>query len=200
MQSILKGVLALGLVGGIAGCHNYGKPDEYGRERPPVDRIDPRDKGLQSKDVVASTDQMAMDLLALPELNASQAQWKIVVVPPENLTTTRGKDFSVFVERLRVKLGQLGRGRVALIENRDRYRDLQNRELEQTGPNDRFGQGGNSAPAPGGAGMQPDYFLYAKITEMPNRATSYFFCEFTLTNANTRQQVWVNAYEVKVLN
>jgi hypothetical protein len=33
---------------------------------------------------------------------------------------------------------------------------------------------------------------------MPNRGTSYYFCEFTLTNLRTRQQVWNNAYEVKV--
>lgn len=200
MQSIAKGILALGLAAGIAGCHNYGKPDDYGRARPPVDRIDPRDSGLQSKDVVASTDQMAMDLLNLPELNASREQWKVVVVPPENLTASRGRDFSVFVDRLRVKLGQLGRGRVALIENRDIYRDLQSRELEPTGNGDRFGQGGVSGGAAGGAGMQPDYFLTARITEMPNRATSYFFCEFRLTNANTRQIVWNNSYEVKVAN
>ena len=77
-------------------------------------------------------------------------------------------------------------GRIALIENRDVYRDLQNRELEPTGPSDRFGQGGAAGSAPGGAGMQPDYFLYARIMEMPNRATSYFFCEFILTNANKR--------------
>ena len=46
--------------------------------------------------------------------------------------------------------------------------------------------------------MQPDFGLYARITELPNRGTSYYFCEFTLTNLHTRQQVWNNAYEVKV--
>lgn len=35
---------------------------------------------------------------------------------------------------------------------------------------------------------------------MPNRATSYFLCEFTLTDLRTREQVWTNAYEVKVSN
>lgn len=200
MQSFSKGSLALVLIFGITGCHNYGKPDEYGRERPPVDRLDPRDKGLQSKDVIESTERMAMDLLALPELNASQTQWKVVFVPPENLTANRGQDLSIFIERLRVQIAQRGRGRVALIENRDRFRDLQSRELEPTAPGDRFGQGGTGGQGTGAAGTNPDYFLSAKIMEMPNRQTSYFLCEFYLTNANTRQQVWVHGYEVKVNN
>jgi hypothetical protein len=112
---------------------------------------------------------------------------------------------NIFLYRLKTNLAKYGRGRVALIENRDRYRDVQSRELEPGAagaPRDEFGQGDGSAgggrAAPGGAGIQPDFGLYARITEMPNRGTSYYFCEFTLTNLHTREQVWNNAYEVKV--
>lgn len=200
MNSIFKGALGLGLLILIPGCHNYGKPDDYGRARPPVDRIDPRDSGLQSKDVVASTDKMAMDLLNLPELNASPTQWTVVVVPPENLTADHRRDFTVFVDRLRVKLSEYGHGKIALVENREVYHNLQDKELEPAANGDRFGQGGNAQGGGGGAGIQPNYALYARIMEMPNRATSYFYCEFALTNLASRQQIWVRGYEVKVQN
>jgi len=198
-NTVLKRILAATMLLGVgAGCYS-DRPHEYGKQRPPVDRLDPRDKGLQSKDVVASSDQMAMDLLALPELNASRDRWTIVVDRVENLTASRRQDLDIFLERLRMNLAQRGRGRVQLIENRDKLRDLQSRELEQP-MGDRFGQGGSARPAPGPAGIQPDFALYGRIMELPNRGTSYFLCEFTLTDLRTRQQIWTNAYEVKVNN
>src|SRR5688572_17826191 len=140
---------------------------------------------------------MAMDLLRLPELNDSRARWTIVVDRVENLTAENRRDLDIFLERLRVNLARHGRGRVLLVENRDKLRDLQSRELETTS-GDRYGQGG-SGGASGSANIQPDFALYGRIMEMPNRATSYFLCEFVLTDLHTREQVWVNQYEVKVL-
>jgi hypothetical protein len=196
MLRVTRTLLSAALLLGIAGCYS-DRPHEYGQQRPPVDRIDERDSGLQSKDVVSASDQMSMDLLALPELNDSRARWTIVVDRVENLTAERRQDLDIFLERLRVNLARHGRGRVQLIENRDKLRDLQSRELEVSG-GDRYGQGG-SRGAPGPAGIQPDFALYGRIMDMPNRATSYFFCEFTLVDLHTREQVWTNAYEVKVL-
>jgi hypothetical protein len=182
---------------GAFGC-THDKPHEYGRRRPPVEDLDPRDRGLQSKDVVAASDQMAQDLLALDELNQASHQWTIVVDRVENRTTSNRFDLNIFLERLRVNLSRHGHGRVALIENRAKFRDVQSRELEGEREGDEFGQGSGGRNAPGPAGIQPDFGLYAKIIEMPNRGTSYYLCEFTLTNLKTRQQVWNNAYEVKV--
>jgi hypothetical protein len=195
MLRAANATLSAGLLLGIVGCYS-DRPHEYGQQRPPVDRIDERDGGLQSKDVVSASDQMAMDLMALPELQDSRSRWTIVVDRVENLTAERRQDLDIFLERLRVNLAKHGRGRVQLIENRDKLRDLQSRELE-VGSSDRFGQTGTRGGAP--AGIQPDFALYGRIMEMPNRATSYFLCEFTLTDLHTREQVWTNAYEVKVL-
>ena len=196
MLSLPKATLSAGLLLAIVGCYS-DRPHEYGEQRPPVDRIDERDRGLQSKDVVSASDQMAMDLMALPELQDSRSRWTIVVDRVENLTAERRQDLDIFLERLRVNLAKHGRGHVQLIENRDKLRDLQSRELE-VGSSDRFGQTGSSGTgAP--AGIQPDFALYGRIMEMPNRATSYFLCEFTLLDLHTREQVWTNAYEVKVL-
>src|SRR5829696_3756291 len=126
----------------FVGACRHDKPHQYGRQRPPVEELDPRDRGLQSKDVVVASDQMAQDLLALPELNDSRHQWTIVVDRVENRTTGDRFDLNIFLSRLRVNLAKYGRGRVALIENRARYRDVQSRELEGEREGDEFGQGG----------------------------------------------------------
>ncbi len=186
-------VLLLGLATALAGCQS-DRPHEYGRQRPPVGELDDRDSGLQSKDVVSATDQLAMDLLALPEVSQSPTRLTVVVTNVENQTTDPGFNYNIFVERLRVNLSQHGRGKIALIENKAKLQSLQNQELE--GERDDFGQGGGARPGPGG--VQPDFALYGKVIELPNRGTSYFLAQFNVTNLRTREQIWSRAYEVKV--
>ncbi|HEX8521073.1 MAG TPA: hypothetical protein VF669_02375 [Tepidisphaeraceae bacterium] len=182
--------MAVAVVGGamVLGCAP-DKPHEYGKERPPVGELDSRDRGLQSKDVVQASDQMAQDLLKDSELNASKDRWLMVVEHVENRTTDRAFDMDIFLERLRVNLARYGKGRVQLVENRVKLRDLQNREL------DSERDMGGAAPRPR---VQPDYGLYAKIMELPNRGTSYYLAEFTVTDLRNGLQTWTNAYEVKV--
>jgi hypothetical protein len=173
--------MAVGLL--LIGCAD--KPHEYGKQRPPVGELDSRDKGLQSKDVVQASDQMAQDLLADPKLNESRTQWLMVVDHVDNETTDRGFNMDIFLERLRVNLARYGKGRVQLVENRAKLRDLQSRELDAP----------DAAAHPR---TQPDYGLYAKVIELPNRGTSYYLCEFTATDLKSGLQVWTNQYEVKV--
>ncbi len=180
----------------LAGCAS-DKPADYGRDRPPVDQIDPRDRGLQSMDVVAASDKMAMDLLSQRALNESRNQWTIVVDRVEDSTSDRnfsGRNYDIFLERLRTRLFQLGHGRVQLIENKARFHDLRNKELEGGG-RDEFGQGSGDHLGP--AGVQPDYVLYGKAMDMPNRATNYYQIQFDLTNFRTREMVWNGMYEVR---
>src|ERR1700759_3135870 len=102
-----KPIKVMGLVGVLAlvagGCHN-DKPHEYGQQRPPVGELDSRDSGLQSKDVVQASDQMAMDLLADPKLNASKTQWLVVVDRVENKTVNSRFDMDIFLQRLQANL------------------------------------------------------------------------------------------------
>jgi hypothetical protein len=181
----------------LAGCAS-DRPHDYGDSRPPVDAISPDDRGLQSKDVVSASDQMAQDLLALPELNRSQNRWTIVVDHVDNQTQNHRFNLDIFLDRLRVNLAKYGHDRVALIENKAKYHGLQSNELEGEREGDQFQQGDTSGVAkPAYRGIQPDYSLYAKISELPNRGTDYYYCEFTLTDLRTREQVWTNAYEVR---
>ncbi len=190
----LSKIAVLVLSAGIVfGCGK--KTEKMGRVRPPVDELSDGGRGLQGKDVISASDQMAQDILSSPEVQNSQTQLLIVVDRVENKTQSQRFNMDIFIQRLRVNLSKYGKGRVQLIENRDKLRDLQSRELEQPA-GDRFGQGGTNRSAPGPAGMQPDYALYATVSELPNSETSYFFLEFIMTNLKTRQLAWSNAYEV----
>jgi len=186
--------LAAGVVILAAGAFVPGCAETYEDKRPPVDQLAEGNQGLQSKDVVSATDQMANDLLSLKELNDSSKKWTIVLSSVENHTSDPQFSYNAFTNRLRSQLSQQGHGRVALIENKAKFKDLQNQELEQ--PADPYGQGGGKASGP--VGTNPDYALYITIDEMPNRATSYFLITATMTNLATREQVWNGKqYEVQ---
>src|SRR5687768_1799299 len=145
-----KGIVVTGLLAALAllaGC-SHDRPDEYGERRPPVTELDGRDRGLQAKDVVQASDDMAMKLLGDPELNRSKDQWTIVVGNVRNDTVSSRHSLDIFLERLRVNLARHGKGRVTLIQNRTDYRDRQAQEVEI--------EPGTYGSQPGPKGIQPD--------------------------------------------
>ena len=120
----LLGTLALGGAG--IGCTDHDRPTEYGKQRPPVDQLDSRDRGLQSADVLQASDKIIASLMASPELNQSSKKWTLVISHVEDRTRDKkfsGVDYNIFLERLRKNIAQQGRGRLALIENKDRFYD-----------------------------------------------------------------------------
>lgn len=177
-------IAALGL--SLAGCSS--KPEG----RPPIDELTKYPRGLQGKDVISASDQMASSLLALPELNASDHRWLIVVDRVENMSTTQRGNLDVFVDRVGVNVSKMGRNRVQLLSRKAALRDVQSRELDGTG--DRFGQGGTGS-APGGR-LQPDFALNATVSELPNRDTTFFYVQFTLVNMRTGEIAWTDDYPV----
>ena len=187
-------LLVIGL-GMVSGCHS-DRPHDVGRERPRVDSLDDRDSGLQSKDVIGATDTLARDLLALRELRRSATQWTLVVTGIEDRTTDRDftYNYDIFTERLRTNLSEYGPGQIRLIENKARIENLRNKELDAS-ERDDFGQGGKYT---GPTRTQPDYALYGKAYDMPNRATNYYLIEFNVTDLRSGEQVWARKYEVKV--
>jgi len=182
-------VTALICSAALAGC-----TQKTGRVRPDPTELSDKGRGLQGKDVITASDKMATSLLSLPALNASQTQWTIVVDRVENLSQSQRQNFDLFLIRLRSTLVRQGQGRVQIIENLQKFRELKSRELEPTG--DRFGQAGPGATnAP--KSIQPDYFLSARLSELPNNETSYFLVDFNLTKVD-RTIVWGDMYEVAV--
>ena len=184
-------------LGSIAGCRTTEDPGGYSRERPPADRLDRRDSGLQSYDIIAAADQMAQSLLSLPEINASPNRLTVVVDRAQNETATYPHDLQIFLEQVKVELGRRGRDRIQLIANRDDYRRMQARELEQP-PENEFGGVGGARPAPGPAGVQPDYILHTEVRDLPNRGTTFYQFVFELTDLNQRTIFWNDAYTVRV--
>jgi hypothetical protein len=187
-----KGAVLMGLIASLAvaagvGC-SHDMPDQYGERRPPVTELDGRDRGLQSKDVVQASDEMAMKLLADPDLNASKDQWLMVVDSVQNDTVSARHSLDIFLQRLQTNLARHGKGRVQLIQNRAKLRDLQARELEVE----------RSDGQPGPKGIQPDYSLSATISELPNRGTSYYYVQFEVTDLRDRRIAFTDAYEVRV--
>ena len=178
---------------GLAGCG-----PSYEQQRPPADQLDPRDRGLQSKDVLQASDALAMDLLALPELNASRTQWTIVFDRVEDKTRSRlfSGNFDIFLQRLKTNVARQGRGRVAVIANREGFYDVRGRELEGAGP-DEFGQGEPGTGRRAEGAVQPDFALVGTAMDLPNRGTVYYNLQFRLVNLRTRVEVWQNMYEVR---
>src|SRR6185295_1558232 len=118
----------------------------------------------------------------------------------ENQTTNPHFNYDIFLERLRANIGAQGRDRLFLVENKARVNRLRSEEIEGGGaPPDQFGQGAGNA---GGAGapqtsIQPEWDLNGKVSEMPNRGTSYYLLSFYITHLQPREQSPLN-WGVKV--
>jgi len=180
-------------IAALAGGTIIGCSQDYNDQRPPAGNLDPDNVGLQAKDVISASDKLAADLLSTPKLNQSSTKWTLVVDHMDDLTRDRlfNTNYDIFLERLKVNILQQGSGRVQFIENLQKYNDLRSREVSG---ND-FGQGGAGAPM---GAVNPEYSLYGKAMDMPNRATNYYLLEFTITNMKTREVAWIGSYEVQV--
>jgi hypothetical protein len=190
-------VLSAGVFVGLAGC-NSDKPHDYGQQRPDVNDLDARDRGLQSRDVNQSADQMAADLLSTPALNRSPEQWTIVTGKVDDQTIDRrGRaNYNIFLQALQDRLARQGNGRVTLIANKARFYNQRDQELEGGG-RDPFGQGGGGGAAAPDA-TNPNYILDAVVMDMPNRGTNYYQIEFRVTNLRNRVIEFDRVYPVKV--
>ena len=175
------------------GCSD--KPHGYGVERPPVDKLDSRDSGLQSADVIQASDKVVQYILSQKEFSGPTRK-TIVVSGVENRTTNPSFNYDIFLQRLKSKVGQYGRDRIFLVENKDRVNQLRNKEIEGGG-RDPYGQGeGGGGPVV--RSVQPEYDLYLVVSELPNRGTSYYLFDFSLANLMTREVIPMEPYEVKV--
>ncbi|HEX8915740.1 MAG TPA: hypothetical protein VF796_25525 [Humisphaera sp.] len=178
----------LGAVGlGMTGCHS-DKPHDHGQRRPPVDELDARDRGLQSYDIQMAADRMAAELLASRRLNGSREQWTMVVDKMDDQTRDRRymTNYQIFLEALRVRLQRQGEGRVQLITNLAKQRDIRSREIDGAGP----------APSP--QAINPDFALSGVVTDLPNRGTVYYQMNFDVLDLRKRTIEWSGSYEVKV--
>ena len=178
---------ALLLASLAAGCG-----PSYNSQRPPMEQLDKRDRGLQSKDVIVASDRLTADLLSLPQLNASREKWTIVVDQVDDKTRDNVfmGDYNIFLQRLQTNLWRQGSGRIALIDKRAKFYDVRSRELEGAAGD---GQGRGAPEA-----TDPDYALRATAMDLPGRGTTYYNIQFDLVDLHRRLIVWTGDYEVRV--
>jgi hypothetical protein len=149
---------------------------------------------LDSADLVKMTDDMAMKIVADPDVQAAIAKdgaLKVVVEPVENRMRAeilpRGPA-EAFTARVRVLLAQHAPDKFIWVMNRDAFYRLRQREVDV-----------DLGPEP--ERIQPQYALTAKFSSLadedPKHRSSYYLCAFDLTDLQNRTLLWTGSYEVK---
>jgi hypothetical protein len=149
---------------------------------------------LDSADLVRMTDDMAMKIVADPQVQAAMTRdgkLAVVVQPVEN--RMRGEvlprgEAEAFTARLRVLLARHAPDRFVWIMNKREFYNLRGRELDlDLGPDPER--------------IEPKYALTATFSSLadedPVRRSSYYLCNFQLTNLADGAELWTGSYEVK---
>jgi hypothetical protein len=192
LTTIAIGVLGLGLtLGMLGGCEK--RPDEM---RGNVSDLTPGDTGLQAKDLVQMTDQMAPQLLQIEEIARNPNKVVIVMKGIDNQTGDPTHNMNIYVARLRSLLNQHARDRLAFVEQRHTTERLQ---AEEGGGGDVFEEG-SRAGAPGSSRLVPQFALKGEFYSLDRQKSHYFLCTFQLTRIRNGEQVWEGRYEVKTLD
>jgi hypothetical protein len=149
--------------------------------------------GLTAKDLRTMTDRMAPSLLALRQIAGNPNRVTIVVKGVKNgLEGENTKDLDIYVARLAGLLNESGQDRVAFIEENRTLRPMQAEEL---GPNNPAVASGVPDPK-----IIPQFFLYGDFKSMRGPKSTYYLCQFKLTNANSGEIVWSRQYDTSTWN
>jgi hypothetical protein len=188
MKSVRKSVAVIGLaaLATLTGCSS-NKPEGYHKERPAVDELHSRDRGLQSSEVVEASDLLVQKILALPEVQQAPRRMTVVFDRLDDQTRSRQFNYDIFLERLKTNIAEQGRTQIAIVSNKQNYYGVRSREIDGAGggvasrERDDAGHGNGRAAAPTNR-VQADYALTGKVMELPNRGTNYYLFTFTLAD------------------
>jgi hypothetical protein len=149
---------------------------------------------LDGVDLVRMTDDMAMKIVADPEVQAAiqhSGKLKVVVQPVENRMTAEvlpKGPAEAFTARVRALLSNHAPDRFTWVMNRDTFYDLRGRELDV-----------DLGPSPDA--IDPEYALTAIFGSLTNETSrgrsSYYLCTYELTNLRDRTVLWTDKYEVR---
>jgi Peptidoglycan-synthase activator LpoB len=181
MRLIVPGIIWIGMCC-LAGCAN-DTAVAHGQNT-----------ALNGVDLVAMTDDMARKIMASPAVQAALAKegkLRVVVEPVENNMTAEilpSGPAQAFTGRLRVLLSQHNPNDFIWIMNRDAWEYLRQSELAID-------------PGPPPDAIQPQYALTARFSsltkESAERRSSYYLCQYELTDLDHRYVLWTDKYEVK---
>jgi hypothetical protein len=178
-----------------AGCDNT-----HDTMRPDMDTVVKGDHGLQSADLRQMTSKMAPDLLQIPEIVQNPYRVTVVVKGVQNKTEDMpGRNLDIYAARLAGLLNSSqARDRMLFVEERATLENLQNQELGNRGPN--FEDETRTGQPPANPRIQPQFALYGTFYSQAGGRTTYYLCQFQLTDLRTGAKVWENQYEVRTLN
>ncbi len=153
-----------------------------------------RSTALDSVDLVSMTNDMAMKMLADPEVQRAidgEGRLRVVVQPVENLMTAevlpRGPA-EAFTARLRSLLARHAPQHFTWVMNRDAFYRLRGREMDV-----------DLGPSP--EAINPRYALVARFRSLTNESSrgrsSYYLCVYELSDLDDRSVLWTDKYEVK---
>jgi penicillin-binding protein activator len=186
---------ALALV--IAGCASAGVKNPSGvgvTEMRPDERGFVGGTGVESTDIVTATDQMAREILSIPEIANAQGGPYVIIEPVIN-NTRFPINKEIFTDRIRVQLNSKARGKMMFLA-RERIATLEReRQLKQTGqvttssdPNVQEFRGA-------------DYLLTGKLSGTSTRTSQgisdYILYAFQLISMRTSEIVYEGSYEIK---
>jgi len=177
--------LALGCTLALAaGCEK--SRDEL---HPDMDKVMEGDHGPQSRDLREMASRLAPDLMAAPVIARNPNRVIIVMDHMENFTEDApGRNMDIYLAMLTGLLNTPQTAdRLLFLEPRETMAGLQAREL-----------GSNAPPSP--AQMTAQFSLHGKVYSKHDGRTSYYYFQFTLTDLQTRAQVWNGNYDVRTLN
>lgn len=150
---------------------------------------------LSGVDLVQMTDDMAMQIVGDPQVQAAiakEGRLKIVIQPVENRMRAEvlpQGQAEAFVARVRTLLSRHAPEKFTWIMNRDTFYRLRGRELE----------GVELGPAPDA--VSPDYSLSAVFSSLADenakRRSSYYLCRYELSDLRDRTVLWTGSYEVE---
>jgi PBP1b-binding outer membrane lipoprotein LpoB len=150
--------------------------------------------GIESQDLVAVTDKMARSILAIPQIANAQGVPRIVLSPVLNETRFPiNKD--IFLTRIQAQLTSKAQGKVVFLA-RDQMATLEHeRQLKQSG------QVTASADPNVVEFKGADFFLTGKLQSMTTRTAAgtsdYVLYTFSLVDARTSENVWMDQAEMK---
>jgi PBP1b-binding outer membrane lipoprotein LpoB len=186
--------LAVGL---LAGCASAGVRNPSGI---PVTRMQADEQGfvagtgIESQDVVTVADQMARDLLNVPQIANARGVPRVVLLPVKN-DTRFAINKEIFLKEIRARLNEKAAGKVLFLD-RERMAELEKeRQLKQSG------QVTSSTDPNVNQFKGADLMLTGELTGLTTRTgagtSDYILYTFQLVDPNTSDIIWEGSHRIK---
>ena len=169
------------------------------RGRTPVkdlDRRDPSEHGLASKDLTTATDAMVQSIAAHPDFRNAKHRTVVVMSRVRNRTSRPNKDFDIYLARIRVNLNRSGaRRNIGFVESKSNVEAEREREGIGSSGGSEFED--PDADPSGGYRSKARYVLKGVFFDAPSGGTNTYLLTFQLFRLSDGEIVWEDSYEVK---